>query len=481
MLAEVRENKPKTALFSEVFKKYIDQHKHTPTIESIKSAERRFILFYTREKYDKLICSNVNYDLIENFYNYLVNDRGLAVDTIRGTFIYIRAVINLAIRRKVCSETTHPFKEQEGGKYFNWKRVKSVKVHKSLPLKFINQLANYKAYSQNDLYSQVYIFSCLSPRGRITIPTLMHLRKRDIEVKLSENGSVRYFRYAKHCSNKKDLICELTPKMETILKEMEANYDLYDDYLFPFIQKENYTELEYTRLYTNIKYKYRIGIEDAKKFFKDITCPKEQFELIKDKRSYLMGRKRAILIWFFSHFAQGMNTIDMMMLKYSAIQTMLDDDGNLVRFIQYKRSKTDQQVTFPITKQLQEIIDFFEENEHLFPRVDGYILPLVDKDYSPKSDGLYKRKATMRTNLNQNLQKIAEELEWPEALRDITLYWARHSYAQRCLLGGANKEYIQNALGHKELSVTEGYVEGWGVTSMNEFNEDLFSNGATAV
>lgn len=479
MLVEARENKPKTSLFSEIANKFINSRDHITTRRGYVYINKSFINFCGIERYEKLVCSEINYKLVKEYFLYLT-DRGTKTSTIKSYLKFLKTVLNLAIRNKVCSEATHPFKEREDREYFDLNKLQSTKVHRTLPTKYLKELLNHKGYTINDIQWQMYSFSQMY-EIRIPFPNLALLKKDDIKTVLGVNGAQRQFKYF-HKGHRCEYTVTLTPKMEKIIQNVEADYKLQGDYIFPIIKKEYANDDELKKELQIQTIRHRKCIERSKtKINPKLVFNNTESGDISEKRFYDLSEKRAVLLFSFSHYAQGMNLIDMAKLKHSHIQTALNDDGKLVKFVQYIRTKTGQEITFPITDQLQEIIDFFDDYKQTFNLVDGYILPIAHKNYSPIDQGIYVNVDSIRQSSNNYLKKIARDLGWPEAIQEVTLYWARHTYAQRCLMSGASKEFIQNALGHKELSMTENYLLGFSVFNKNDFNSNMFQGEKIAI
>jgi len=63
--------------------------------------------------------------------------------------------------------------------------------------------------------------------------------------------------------------------------------------------------------------------------------------------------------------------------------------------------------------------------------------------------------------LPKALKKIAKQLEFPEALLNISTYYSRHSYAMAMLSSGRSTETISQALGHEDLKTTKIYLDSF--------------------
>ena len=65
-------------------------------------------------------------------------------------------------------------------------------------------------------------------------------------------------------------------------------------------------------------------------------------------------------------------------------------------------------------------------------------------------------------------EKIAEELEFPESQRNITIYSARHSFAMTLKNKDKSIEIISQALGHQSVETTKHYLAKFSTTKMAE-------------
>ena len=57
--------------------------------------------------------------------------------------------------------------------------------------------------------------------------------------------------------------------------------------------------------------------------------------------------------------------------------------------------------------------------------------------------------------------------------RDVTTYFARHSFATILKRSGASTEFISDALGHSNLSTTKNYLAGFEDETLQKVTDAL--------
>ena len=151
--------------------------------------------------------------------------------------------------------------------------------------------------------------------------------------------------------------------------------------------------------------------------------------------------------WLFLYLANGMNVKDMALLKYGNIK------GD---YIEYQRAKTRntkrdyEPIQVYLLPQLQHIIA-----KHGLKRkgFEDYIFPILEKNQTPeRQNELIKLKVRF---INDWMKKIAKNLGIE---KDVTTYFARHSFATVLKRSGLSKEFIGDSLGHSDGTTTERYL-----------------------
>jgi site-specific recombinase XerD len=87
---------------------------------------------------------------------------------------------------------------------------------------------------------------------------------------------------------------------------------------------------------------------------------------------------------------------------------------------------------------------------------NAYIFPHLNN----KMSEVQKRKTYqgLTKNINKYVKQIAREVE---INKDVTTYYARHSFATVLKRSGAKIEMISELLGHSSVHVTESYLDSF--------------------
>ncbi len=153
-------------------------------------------------------------------------------------------------------------------------------------------------------------------------------------------------------------------------------------------------------------------------------------------------------MFLFSFFANGMNLGDIFRLKYSNIQ------GNEIFFVRTKtkNKRTEVNISVPYIDTLKTIVTRWGQKAI---NKNVYIFPVLGGDMTEEQKK--KRINDKISNINNRLKKIADEL----GIGHLSTVYARHSYATIMKNSGASTEYIQEMLGHSDVSVTQNYLSGF--------------------
>ena len=153
-------------------------------------------------------------------------------------------------------------------------------------------------------------------------------------------------------------------------------------------------------------------------------------------------------LFILSFMLRGMSFIDMALLKKSDLK-----DG----YITYRRRKTGQQLTIKWTKDMQEILDKYPDNQN------KYLLPIIKNEKS-KPRYAYKNAGE---KINRNLKQIAAMagISIP-----LTMYVARHSWASIAKAEGIPLSIISEGLGHEKESTTRIYLSNLDTSAIDRAN-----------
>ncbi len=197
--------------------------------------------------------------------------------------------------------------------------------------------------------------------------------------------------------------------------------------------------------------KHKYQIPTSKNIKKALTI--QEIELLfKYQAAPGSWEQKALDFWIFSYLANGMNMKDISLLRYK------DIDGEFIRFVRAKSANTSavvEPITVYLSDHLKGIIEKWGiDPEHKKPesRIFGI---------ASASDTLAKQRADLQQfvkMVNKYIRIIAEKLG---IQKPITTYYARHSFSTVLKRSGASIQEISEALGHKSISTTRSYLDGF--------------------
>lgn len=476
MLEEKLKRKPQSKLFKEAVELFVEDHDHKPT-RDVMTCHKNDFARYSANRWETLTCSDIGFSWVSGYIDFC-HDKGMSDYTLKHRLKTIAATLNFAIKEGIASKETYPFSKNDSDKHVSIKNIKVSKTHRTLPEKYIVDFFDYPCFeSDYNTNWKMHIFRLLS---KMVFRNLAELKHTDIKLYADENNvkrnGIRFFHY----QFKRYQTCFLTPELVSIINWMKKYHTTSNDYVFPIIDKDiaddkerlKYINKKKQRNYDSIeKCKIRIPYNVTKLTSEDILNNRDiiNFEFLHPEE--ILSKQ----IFAFSHYAQGMNLIDMANLKYQDIKQRMDADGNVYEFLDYKRAKTNSPIEVYLTDQMKEIISFFEDNEHIYNRHGEYVFPIARLEYKKSDQQIYEDVIRMRATINTQLKKIAKSLNWNEAIaKTFSVYYGRHTYAQRVLIAGASNALIQKALGHKSIETTETYLEGFSIEQIAAFNKSVF-------
>jgi len=204
--------------------------------------------------------------------------------------------------------------------------------------------------------------------------------------------------------------------------------------------------------------------EDTKKRY----IPKEFLVKLKNTIFENQTLEYARRLFLLSFYLYGISYVDMARLKKSDVKKTVTKDGKQVSEIHYERSKTHKIYTIQIRNEIQEQLDWFNDN---YTTIEDYLLPCITIDY--QGEKLTNHIMNRRTRYTRILKKIAKQLEFPDALLNISTYYSRHSYAMAMLSSGRSTETISQALGHEDLKTTKIYLDSFSSDFLAQESDGL--------
>ncbi len=218
------------------------------------------------------------------------------------------------------------------------------------------------------------------------------------------------------------------------LRSLRAIYNVQniDKSVYPFGNGKNKYAIP-----TSKNTKKALTVEEIANIYNYDTEPKSSKQMAKD-------------YWLFLYLCNGMNVKDFCLLKWGNI------DGNMLT---YKRAKTErsQKQSKSISVALKpETLDIIKKWGQPSLDKNGFIFPhLNNKMNAEQKRATYKQLTKI---INKYMKRIASEIGID---KNVTTYFARHSFATVLKRSGANIAMISELLGHSSVDVTESYLDSF--------------------
>lgn len=186
------------------------------------------------------------------------------------------------------------------------------------------------------------------------------------------------------------------------------------------------------------------------------------------REGYADAVYQAIDLWMFSYFGNGMNLADMALLTWN--DHYFSSDQTELCFIRKKTADTtdsDIEIIVPITDELRIILDRIASK----PESGKLIFPFL---LEGKNNQVEARKAI--TQWNSNIQdRVIAACKVVGINKNVSMTWARHSFATNLTYAGVSERYISQAMGHSVKNVTQGYIGLYPPDKRMEFNKKLIT------
>jgi len=222
------------------------------------------------------------------------------------------------------------------------------------------------------------------------------------------------------------------------------NRQSIDKSLYPFGEGQGKYSIP-----TGKNIKKALTLEEIGKIFHYEAPSKSMVEMAKD-------------YWIFIYLCNGLNVKDLCLLKHKNIQ------GNVLFYerAKTKRSKNNgEKITVSLKPQTKAIISKWGQ---FSVNPETYVFPHLQKGMTAETE----RKAIQQVtkNINKYMKRIAKELELN---KEVTTYFARHSFATVLRNSGASTEFISEALGHSSMKTTQSYLAGFEQETIHKTTDAL--------
>lgn len=166
--------------------------------------------------------------------------------------------------------------------------------------------------------------------------------------------------------------------------------------------------------------------------------------------------------WLFLYLCNGMNVKDFCLLKWSNIEGQI---------LTYKRAKTQSSrkesklISVALKPETLEIIRKY--GLHSISK-EAYIFPHLKQGLTAEGErAIYKQ---LTKTINKYMKRISSELGLN---KEVTTYFARHSFATVLKRSGAKIEMISELLGHSSVAVTDNYLDSFEMEQIQKETDAL--------
>lgn len=180
----------------------------------------------------------------------------------------------------------------------------------------------------------------------------------------------------------------------------------------------------------------------------DRWIDKEEMREVWDK--FLETKNIALGLFMFSYLSGGMNLADIMTLKFT--NEWLTKDT--IRFVRKKTAhKKATTIKLPVSSHIKKLLETLD----IEPEDGKLVFSCLEGEY-------FKRKSLFATRINNTLHRYGF---------DISMTYARHSFATITTKMKMPATMIEEAMGHSLGGVQSHYIAGWDVEEMMPYFEQL--------
>lgn len=168
--------------------------------------------------------------------------------------------------------------------------------------------------------------------------------------------------------------------------------------------------------------------------------------------------------WFLSYLCNGINMKDIAEMKFGV--NLLDDQIVFLREKTKRTNKTNlKPIIVPLIDWSKQIIAKYQNPEVM---KGSYVFPILE----PGMSALEKQRAVQNFTrfVNQHIKRLAEKAKIG---KDISTYWARHTFANTMLNNGASPAMISESIGHSNVKTTANYLSGFFGETKKKFASTL--------
>lgn len=191
------------------------------------------------------------------------------------------------------------------------------------------------------------------------------------------------------------------------------------------------------------------------------------------KERFIPKEKNAIFrdlgLLLFMYLGDGQNLADTLRLEYDG--WYFSTHGKQLRFLRHKtkdRNRDASEVIFPVTPEIQKILDRYA-NE---PKLGERVFPIMSKFLSAEKETWVIQR--YNKSIRKQMAKVAKLLNLEQK---PTSTWARHSFATNLNSTGIVPDrYISDSMGHSSSGdITSKYIGAYPLKKMLEYNAYLLN------
>ena len=209
----------------------------------------------------------------------------------------------------------------------------------------------------------------------------------------------------------------------------------------------------------NDKKKYQIP---ASKNIKKSLTVEEIAKIYNYEAKPMSSKDMAKDYWLFLYLANGMNVKDFCMLKWENI------DGKMLKYKRAKTKRSQKESKYISVALKDETLDIIKKWGQPSILKSAYIFPHLKPEFSAE------KKYTIYQQLTKNINKYMKVISVELGLeKNITTYFARHSFATVLKRSGAQIGMISDLLGHSSVDVTESYLGSFENDQIHEQTNPL--------
>ena len=218
-------------------------------------------------------------------------------------------------------------------------------------------------------------------------------------------------------------------------------------------------------LFNTIKYitnkEYTFSVIDLSKKDKDGN------ELFLGREKYAIFRDLGLFL--FMYLGDGQNLADTLRLTYDELYYATH--GKQLRFLRHKtreRNESASEVIFPVTPEIQEILNRYGN----VPKLGRRVFPIMSELITPEQEIWVIQR--YNRYIREHMSKVAKLLDMEQAPSPT---WARHSFATNLNNSGVVPyKYISDSMGHSGGGdITSNYIGAYPLAKMLEYNHYLLN------